>query len=54
MSESHAHHIFPGVMSHILFCSSFFVFFENLVILFVVSQNTTPVNIPREISHIAK
>jgi len=50
MSESHAHHIFPGVMSHISIRSSFFFFFGNLVILFVVSQNTTPVNIPREIS----
>jgi hypothetical protein len=53
MSESHAHHIFPGVMSHISIRSSFSPP-ENVVILFLVSQNITPVNIPREISHIAQ
>ena len=54
MSKYHAHHIFPGVMSHISIRSIFLFFSEIVVILFVVSQNATPVNISREISHIAK
>ena len=54
MSEYHAYYIFPGMMSRISIRSSFSFFFENLVIRVVVSQNTTPVKIPMEISDIAK